>query len=188
MASAILFALTRGPDRKVVATPKAIIEFENLKVVLNSPPVLQQFRYDRPTVVYTDTSVGTAELPGGLGVVIVQTDGNDGLDYVCAYASAGLAPAQKNYYIVRLELLAFVFACGKFYDWLLGRYPVYVAFRLLEPMRSCTQPGPLLTLRLWRNLTFVWNGRPSIGQGYLWLPLFCFCRRVHALYGGTSYS
>ena len=124
-----LTELTRGTvkKQKIIATPEAIIEFENLKVVLSSPPVLQQFRYGRPTFVYTDASVGTTsgtssdemELPGGLGVVIVQT-GEDGIDYVCAYASTGLTAAQKNYHIVRLELLAFVYACGKFYDWLAG--------------------------------------------------------------------
>ena len=102
----------------MVATPEALVEFENLKVLLNSPPVLKQFQYNCPTFVYTDASIGTSELPGGLGVVIVQSV--DECDYVCAYASAGLTPAQKNYHIVRLELLAFVFACGKFYDWLAG--------------------------------------------------------------------
>ena len=50
---------------------------------------------------------------------MVQT-AEDGTDYVCAYASTGLSPAQRNYHIVRLELLAFVYACGKFYDWLAG--------------------------------------------------------------------
>ena len=116
-----LTALTRGPDKnkRITATPEAIIEFENLKSVLSCPPVLQQFRYDRPTFVYTDASVGSEDLPGGLGVVVVQT-GVDGKDYVCAYSSSGLTPAQKNYHIVRLELLAFVFACGKFYDCLAG--------------------------------------------------------------------
>ena len=37
---------------------------------------------------------------------------------VCMYASAGLTSAQRNYHIVRLELLAFVYACEKFYEWL----------------------------------------------------------------------
>ena len=123
-----LTTLTTGSAKfgKVIPTPEAIVEFENLKVVLASPPVLQQFKYDRPTIVYTDASVGSSgsgsdgtDLPGGLGVIIVQT-GPDGLDYVCAYASSGLTPAQRNYHIVRLELLAFVYACGKFYDWLAG--------------------------------------------------------------------
>ena len=66
-----------------------------------------------------DASAGSLELPGGLGVVIVQTD-EEGKDYVYAYTSAGLTSAQHNYHIVYLELLAFVFACGKFYDWLAG--------------------------------------------------------------------
>lgn len=52
-----------------MTTPEAIMEFENLKAVLDSPPVLQQFRYDRPTFVYTDASVKSEELPGGLRVV-----------------------------------------------------------------------------------------------------------------------
>ena len=143
-----LTALTRGPERKVVATPEALIEFENLKEVLNSPPILQQFRYDRSTYVYTDASIGSRgdddiDIPGGLGVVIVQTD-DDGIDYVCAYGSAGLTPAQRNYHIVRLELLAFVFACGKFYDWLAGIPFVWRsdcrAHEFLHTARTSTNP------------------------------------------------
>ena len=74
-----LTALTRGPsmEKKVVATAEALVEFKNLKLMLNSPPVLQPFQYGRNTVVYTDASIGTAELPVGLGVVVVQT-GEDG--------------------------------------------------------------------------------------------------------------
>ena len=143
-----LTALTRGPEKKVVATPEALVEFEDLKVALNSPPVLQQFRYDRPTFVYTDASLGSVLpddtiVPGGLGVVIVHTD-PDGSDYVCAYASAGLSAAQKNYHIVRLELLAFVFACGKFHDWLAGISYVWRsdcrAHEFLNKARLSTNP------------------------------------------------
>ena len=113
-----LTALTRGPEKKVVATPEAIMEFKNLQLVLNSAPVLQQFYYDQPTFVYTDASVGSEGLPCGLEVVVVLTD--DTKDYVCAYNSAGLTTAQKNYHIVWLELLDFVDTCQKFYDWLAG--------------------------------------------------------------------
>ena len=120
-----LTSLTRGPEKKIMATPEAVIEFQNLKAVLGSPPVLQQFHYSRATFVYTDASIGSSDgetdVIGGLGVVIVQT-GDDSIDYVCAYASAGLTPAQKNYHIVRLELLVLVYACGKFYDWLAGNH------------------------------------------------------------------
>lgn len=51
-------------------------------MALNSPAVLKQFRYDKPTMViygYTDVSFGSnsdgIEVPGGLGTVIVQTEG-----------------------------------------------------------------------------------------------------------------
>ena len=43
---------------------------------------------------------------------------DDGKEYVCCFASSGLSASQRNYHIVRLELLAFVYACGKFHEWL----------------------------------------------------------------------
>ena len=117
-----LTALTRGTSKSrcLVITPEAIIEFENFKAVLASAMLLQQFKYDRKTYVYTDASVVTQDsmVAGSLGVVIVQEDPMDGRAYICACASSGLSSAQRNYHIVRLELLAIVFACGKFHDWL----------------------------------------------------------------------
>jgi len=47
----------------------------------------------------------------------VQED-DDGKEYVCCFASSGLSASQQNYHIVRLELLVFVYACGKFHEWL----------------------------------------------------------------------
>lgn len=114
-----LTALTRASKTpKITLNPEAIMEFENMKAFLVSPVVLQQFRYDRKTIVYTDACIGTQDgaVSGGLGVVIVQVDGDT--EYVCCFASSGLSPAQRNYHIVRLELLAFVYACGKFNEWL----------------------------------------------------------------------
>ena len=107
-----LTALTRGQPGKIKLTPEAIIEFGNIKAVLASP-------YDtRKTIVYTDASVGTQDGTGsgGLGIVVVEAD--EGSEYLCCFASCGLTTAQKNYHIVRLELLALVFACGKFHEWL----------------------------------------------------------------------
>ena len=114
-----LTSMTRSKTNKISLTPEAIIEFENLKAVLISPLVLQQFDYKRKTIVYTDASVGTPDgsICGGMGVVIVQED-DDGKEYVCCFASSGLSASQQNYHIVRLELLAFVYACGKFHEWL----------------------------------------------------------------------
>ncbi|KAF8437051.1 hypothetical protein BGX38DRAFT_1262324 [Terfezia claveryi] len=79
-------------------TPEAIIELENMKDVLASPAVSQQFRYDRKPIVYTDASVGTQDgmVAGGSGAVVVQEE-EDGKAYICAGASSGLLAAQKNY-------------------------------------------------------------------------------------------
>ena len=67
-----LTAQTRGSSKssRLILTPKATIEFENMKAILASPAVLQQFRYNRKTIVYTDALVGTQDglMAGGLGV------------------------------------------------------------------------------------------------------------------------
>jgi len=54
-----LTALTRWKTNKVLLTPEAIIEFEDIKAILISPMVLQQFNYTRKTFVYTNSSGGT---------------------------------------------------------------------------------------------------------------------------------
>lgn len=110
-------SLTKSKSTKISLTTEAIIECENLKATLVSSLVLQQFNYTRKTIVYTHASVGTQDglICGGLGVVIVQED-EEGKQYVCCFASSGLSAAQRNYHIVRLELLAFVYACSKFHE------------------------------------------------------------------------
>lgn len=52
-------------------------------------------------------SAGSLDIPGGLGAVITPIH-EDGKEYAYAFASSTLGPAQKNYYIARLEALAFV--------------------------------------------------------------------------------
>jgi transposase InsO family protein len=110
-----LTALTRMKG-KLTLSPEAIAEVDHLKEYLQSPAVLMCFRPGRETFVYTDASVGFHDIAGGLGAVITQVV--DGSEYVCAYASATLSPAQKNYHIARLEALAFVWICGKFNNWM----------------------------------------------------------------------
>ena len=110
-----LSALTRLKGR-LTWSPEAIAEFDHLKECLRSPSVLMCFQPGRETYVYTDASVGHHDTAGGLGAVITQVV--DGCEYVCAYASATLSPAQKNYHIARLEALAFVWARGKFNNWM----------------------------------------------------------------------
>lgn len=116
-----LTALTRGTNsgKKFTLNPESMVEFENIKAALISPAILRQFDYAKKTIVYTDASAGTQDglVSGGLRVVIVQID-HDDIEYVCCFASSGLSSAQRNYHIVRLELLALVYACGKFHEWL----------------------------------------------------------------------
>ena len=104
--------------RTVTMTVEAAEEFRAMQDYLLSPAVLVVFRHGWRTFVYTDASLGTSSTPGGLGAVITQLNAVDGREYVCAFASAGLTPAQRNYPPVRLEALAFIFVLSKFYDWL----------------------------------------------------------------------
>ena len=101
---------------------EAAEEFVAIKNFLVSPAVLVVFQANRKTFVYSDASLGSADLglPGGLGGVITQVDPSDNREYVCAFASAGLTPAMRNYPTVRLEALAFIFVLSKFYDLLEG--------------------------------------------------------------------
>jgi len=110
-----LIGLTRIKGRLTLSL-EAIAEFDHLKECLRSPAVLRCFQPGRKTFVYTDASVGHHDTAGGLGAVITQVI--DGYKYVCAYASATLSPAQKNYHIARLEALAFVWICGKLNNWM----------------------------------------------------------------------
>lgn len=108
-----------GPrSRSITITVEAAEEFQAMQDYLLSPAVLVVFRHGWRTFVYTDAILGTPSTPGGLGAVITQLNVTDGKEYVCAFASAGLTPAQRNYPPVRLEALAFIFVLSKFYDWL----------------------------------------------------------------------
>lgn len=104
-------------------TPQAFEEFVSLKAVLASPPVLQHFQPGLPTFLYTDASLGQRgtdlEIPVSLGAVLTQI--HHGQEVVCAFLSAGLEAAHRNYPIPRLESLAFVWAVGKLNSFLDGQ-------------------------------------------------------------------
>ena len=57
-----------------------------------------------------------------IGVVLGQR--KDGKPYVIYYASKTLNEAQRNYTTTEKELLAIVFALGKFYAYLVGSFIV----------------------------------------------------------------
>ncbi|GBC01759.1 hypothetical protein RclHR1_43190001 [Rhizophagus clarus] len=69
--------------------------FEILKTKLTQAPIVQYPDFEKPFLLYADASLI------GIGAVLAQKDGKD--EYVVAYASRTLAPAEKNYAITKLE-------------------------------------------------------------------------------------
>ena len=80
-----------------------------IKRILTSAPVLGYYDVTKPVILETDAS------SHGLGAVILQTD------KPIAYASRSLTPTQMNYAQIEKELLAIVFGCERFRQYLYGK-------------------------------------------------------------------
>lgn len=96
--------------------------FENLKLVLTSPPVLAYPQFDKMFTITCDASLD------GLGAVLEQ----DG--HVISYASRSLLPAEKRWSTTELELNAIVFGCRTFNCYILGTY--FEVFTDHKPLRG----------------------------------------------------
>ena len=83
--------------------------FERLKDDLTNPPVLKFFDARKPVVLSVDAS------KSGLGAACLQDDAP------VAFASRALSDAETRYAQIEKELLAAVFACRKFHDFIYGR-------------------------------------------------------------------
>ncbi|KAJ9512039.1 hypothetical protein QJQ45_004614 [Haematococcus lacustris] len=88
--------------------------FERVKVALASNPVVRPPDFSRPFTVKTDASLYA------IGAVLSQRDDN-GAEYVVAYESRKLQPAEINYPTHDRELLAVVHALTLWRHYLLGR-------------------------------------------------------------------
>ena len=82
--------------------------FLQLKDLAVRTPVLQYFKPDQPTTLSVDAS------SKGLGAVLLQDQ------HPIAYASRALTSTQQNYAQIEKEMLAVVFGCTKFYDYIYG--------------------------------------------------------------------
>ena len=112
--------------------------FEELRECLVSPPILGFPNFDLPFIVETDASP-----TGGLGAVLLQQQGKN--KKVIAYASRGLKDSERNYPIMKLEMLALVWAVTqKFRDYLIGAsFVVYTDNNPLSYMLSTAKLGAM---------------------------------------------
>ena len=109
----------RGPKKKPMKpwiwTDLEQQAFDNLKVLLSSPPVLGYPDFESPFELHTDASTK------GLGAVLYQQQGEH--KRVIAYASRALTPSEKNYSAFRLEFLALKWSVTeKFSDYLSNKH------------------------------------------------------------------
>ena len=82
--------------------------FDQLKKEISNPPVLKYFDVHKPVTLSVDAS------QNGIGAVCMQ-DGSP-----VAYASRALTQTESQYAQIEKELLAAVFACSKFHDFIFG--------------------------------------------------------------------
>lgn len=87
--------------------------FTKLKACITSPPVLHYYNVEKPVTLTCDAS------QHGLGAACLQ-DQNP-----IAYASRTLTQTETRYAQIEKELLAVVFACHRFYDYIYGK-PVLI--------------------------------------------------------------
>jgi len=88
--------------------------FNRMKKALTTAPVLQYYDVEKPVCIQCDAS------ESGLGAGLLQ----EGLPVV--YASRALTVTERNYAQIEKELLAIVFACERFDQYVYGREKVCV--------------------------------------------------------------
>ncbi|KAF0726898.1 hypothetical protein Ae201684P_010443 [Aphanomyces euteiches] len=93
--------------------------FDGIKQSLVTAPILALPRFDRPFSVVCDASVR------GIGCCLMQVD-DDGKNRPVSFQSRQLRPAERNYPVHDLELLAIKYALVKFRIYLLGSKPFVV--------------------------------------------------------------
>ena len=88
--------------------------FNSLKTLATQSPVLRYFDVNKPVKISVDAS------SEGLGAVLLQED------QPVAYASKALSRSQQNYAQIEKEMLAVVFGCTRFHDYIYGLKEIQV--------------------------------------------------------------
>jgi transposase InsO family protein len=133
--------------------PELDRDFEAIKELITREPgpVLRYYDSREPVVLQVDAS------QAGMGAVLLQ-DGKP-----VAYASRALTPTQERYAQIEKEMLAIVFGCERFHQYLYGRE--FVVESDHKPLESVmTKPLHAVPLRLqkmrlrlqWYNPTVKW--------------------------------
>ena len=113
--------------------------FEKITKLVSEAPVLQYYNVLRPAKIQCDAS------GKGLGAVLLQDD-----KPVC-YASRTLTGAESRYAPIEAEMLAVVFACRKFHQYIYGKSVVVETDH--KPLQAIsTKPLSQAPLRLQRML------------------------------------
>ena len=89
-------------------TAKQTESFETLKELISNTPVLQYFDPKKQVILSVDAS------SKGIGAVLFQDN------QPVAYASKSLTTCQQNYAQIEKEMLAIVFGCTRFHDYIYG--------------------------------------------------------------------
>jgi hypothetical protein len=120
---------------------------EALKKAITSEPVLIPPREDRIFSVKTDGASTQ-----GIGAVLAQRD-DDGRERVVAYYGRALQPAEKNWTVTEIELLAALEAIRNWRPYVWGRRFKLVidhaALRWLHTMKDQVSGGPASRLTRW---------------------------------------
>ena len=114
--------------------------FQDLQQACCEPPILKYYDVTKPVTISADSS------QSGLGAVCMQ-EGQP-----VAYASRALTMTQQTYAQIEKEMLAIVFACEKFHNYIYGREvevetdhkPLIYIFK--KPLHEC--PARLQRMRL----------------------------------------
>lgn len=119
---------------------KCVESFEKLKSHLATYPVMRLPDLTKPFILYTYAS------KVAIGAILAQID-DDGVEYVCCYASRTLHGAELNYAIHELELLTMIWAITKkFRHYLIGvKFTVVTDHNGLKWLFSLKDPNARLT-------------------------------------------
>ena len=146
----VLTDLTKdGVDVAVASqTPEAQQAIaELIHAITSEPVILRMPRFDRMFLVKTD-----AAKTEGLGGVLGQVD-DEGHERVIAYYGRRLTPAERNYTVTEIELLAALESIRTWRPYLWGRpfklIVDHAALRWLHTMKDTIEGGPSSRLMRW---------------------------------------